>query len=434
MLPSRYLKTFSTEVKEGPFLLFSTKRCSKILINKETWKAIELSALSPENETALYRLGMLVNNRDEEIKSVSSIFEDINRNNTSIDIIAVLNLDCNFACKYCYEGDMKGRKYMSEGTAAALIDFIRKMFDQDKRALHIDFYGGEPLLSLDLIREISKKLIQFTKERSASFTSGLVTNGSLFKGKVAEELVTLGLKSVKITLDGPAHIHNKNRPFKSGADSFDTLIRNIKDTCDLVKIAIGGNFEQDNYREFPQLLDCLINEGLTPDKLAQVKFDPVMQSSDRVTLHMDFNDGCVSINEPWLMEASLFLREEILKRGFKTPGIRPAFCSIESNSSYVVNYNGILYKCPTFIGIDGFEAGDLEKGPSDYSLSYKTGIFKNSECTECEYLPLCYGGCRYVKFVRDGNIDSPDCQRKYFDTCLETLVKQDIKYGIKAEK
>lgn len=434
MLPSRYLKTFLPDGKEGRLLLFSNKRCSKILINKDTWKAIETGTLSSENETALHGLGMLVNDRDEEIKSVSGVFEELNRSDTSIDIIAALNLDCNFACKYCYEGAMKGRKYMSEGTAAALIDFIRKIFDQDKKALHIDFYGGEPLLSLDLIKDISNKLIQFTKERTASFTSGLVTNGSLFKGKVAEELTTLGLKNVKITLDGPPHIHNKNRPFKSGADSFDTLISNIKDTCDLVKIAIGGNFEQDNYREFPKLLDCLINEGLTPDKLAQVKFDPVMQSSDRVTLHMDFNNGCMSINEPWLMEAVLFLREEILKRGFKTPGIRPAFCLIESNNSYVVNYNGVLYKCPAFIGIDGFEAGDLEKGPSDYSFSYKTRIFKNSECMECEYLPLCYGGCRYTKFVRDGKIDAPDCQRKYFDTCLERLVKQDIKYGIKAAR
>jgi uncharacterized protein len=84
--------------------------------------------------------------------------------------------------------------------------------------------------------------------------------------------------------------------------------------------------------------------------------------------------------------------------------------------------------------MEGFEAGDLENGPTDYSSSYKTGIWNNEECMDCEYLPLCFGGCRFVKFVRDGNINSTDCQRKFFDTCLETLVKQDIKYGIKAER
>jgi len=434
MLPSRYLKTFKTDGKEGRLLLFSTKRCSKILVNKETWKAIERCALSPENETVLHRLGMLANDREEEKKSVSSVFEEVNRNNTSVDIIAVLNLDCNFACKYCFEGDMKGRIYMNEGTAAALIDFIRKRFDQDKKTLLVDFYGGEPLLSLDLIRDISRQLNQFTKERKASFEFGLVTNGSLFRRKTAEELVALGLKDIKITLDGPRHIHNKNRPFKSGEASFDTLIKNIKETCDLVNIAISGNFEQDNYREFPQLLDYLINEGLTPDKLALVQFAPVMRRSERVLSPMEFNDGCMSMDEPWLMDASLFLREEIMKRGFRTPGVKPSFCLIESRNSYVVNHDGVLYKCPGFLGMEEFKAGDLEKGPVDYSSSYKTGIWNNNECMECEYLPLCCGGCRFAKFVRDEMIDSPDCRRKYFDTCLETLVKQDIKYGIKAEK
>jgi uncharacterized protein len=433
MEPSNYLKAFTHADKEDLLLLFSTRHCSKITIKKDTWKASESCTLTPENEAVLKRLGMLVYDREEEKRSISCVFEELNRNNTSIDIIAVLNLDCNFACKYCYEGDLKGRIYMSEATAASLIDFIRKRFDQNKKALHLDFYGGEPLLSLNLIRNISGPLNQFTKERNASYTFGLVTNGSLFKRKAAEELVSLGLKTVKITLDGPAHIHNKNRPFKSGAESFEIIVRNIKETCDLAKIAIGGNFEDNNYREFPALLDRLIAEGLTPDKIAQVKFDPVMKRSDRVTSITDFNDGCMSTDEPWVMEAAIFLREEILKRGFRTPGIRPSFCSIENHNSYVVNHDGMLYKCPGFIGMKEFEAGDLKKGPTDYSSSYKTGIWNNKECMECEYLPLCFGGCRFIKFVRDGKIDSPDCQRKYFDTCLETLVKQDIKYGIKAE-
>jgi uncharacterized protein len=434
MQPSAYLKAFKHPEHEDHLILFSTRHCSKILITKEKWKAIENDALPTENEAVLRRVGMLVNGREEEKRSISCLFEELNRNNTSVDIIVVLNLDCNFACKYCYEGDMKGRIYMSEGTAAALIDFTRKRFDQDKKTLRLDFYGGEPLLSLDLIRDISGQLNQFAKDRNASYTFGLVTNGSLFKRKTAEELVSLGLKTVKITLDGPAYIHNKNRPFKSGEASFEGIINNVKDTCALVGTAIGGNYEQDNYREFPLLLDYLIHEGLTPDRIPQVKFDPVMKRSERVTSLMDFNDGCMSMAEPWVMEANIFLREEILKRGFKTPGIRPAFCSIESLNSYVVNHNGVLYKCPGFIGMDGFEAGDLEKGPADYSLTYKTGIWNNNECMECEYLPLCFGGCRFLQFVNDGKIDSPQCQRKYFDTCLETLINQDIKYGIKAER
>jgi uncharacterized protein len=434
MRPSKYLKTFTHDGDSGHVILFSTMHCSKILLDKKTWKAFETCTLAPEDTSILYRLGMLVNNSDEEKRMVLTAFEEFNNKNSTIDIIMVMNLDCNFACKYCYEGDMKGRIYMSEGTATRVVDFIREKFTQDKRALHLDFYGGEPLLSLGLIRDISAQLNRFAAERNIPYTFGLVTNGSLFKKDIAEELAGTGLKTVKITLDGPPHIHNNNRPFKTGAASFDTLIKNIKDACGLVRIAIGGNFERDNYREFPMLLDYLIDEGLTSDKIPQVKFDPVMKKSDRVLSPMDFNDGCISMNEPWVTEASVFLRKEILKRGYSTPGIRPAFCSVESFDSYVVNHDGGLYKCPTFIGMKEFEAGNLEHGITDYSLSYKTGIWKNEECMNCAYLPLCFGGCRYVKFVNDGKIDSPHCQRKYFDACLETLVKQDIKYGLRADK
>jgi uncharacterized protein len=434
MQPSKYLKTFEADERKDKMLLFSALHCSKIVITKKIWEAMGTGDLTPEEETILLRTGMLVKDRDEEKKTVSGLFKELEKKYTKLDIIAVLNLDCNFACRYCIEGAMKGRLYMSEGTAERFIDFIKKQFTEDKRALHVDFYGGEPLLSLGLIRKISNQLNQFAEGKKVPFTFGLVTNGSLFKKETAEELVRLGLKYVKITIDGPPHIHNKNRPFKSGAASFDTLIGNIRDTCGLVKIAVGGNFERDNYKEFPGLLDYLIDEGLTPDKLVQIKFDPVVKKSDRVLSPMEFNDGCISFNEPWIAEAYLFLREEILKRGYRVPAVRPSFCSIEAPDSFVINYEGTLYKCPGFLGMKEFSAGDIETGVIDYSSIYRTGIWDNEKCLDCTYLPLCFGGCRFSKFISDGKIGSPDCQKNYFDACLETLVKQDIKYGLRVDK
>lgn len=434
MPPSKYLKTFVADGRKDQVLLFSAMHCSKALITNKTLEAMETNDLTPEDEAVLIRTGMLVKDRDEENKIVSNLFEELKKKYTKLDIIAVLNLDCNFACTYCYEGAMKGRFYMSEGTAKRLIDFIKKQFTEDKRALHVDFYGGEPMLSSGLIKKIARQLNQFAGERKIPFTFGLVTNGSLFRKEIAEELALLGLKSVKITIDGPSHIHNKNRPFKSGTASFDTIINNIKETHALARIAIGGNFERDNYIEFPKLLDYLFDEGLTPDKIAQVKFDPVVKKSDRALSPMEFNDGCISFNEPWITQAYLFLREEILKRGYKVPAIRPSFCSIDVPNSFVVNYEGTLYKCPGFLGLEEFAAGDIENGVIDYSSIYRTGIWNNEKCLDCTYLPLCFGGCRFSSFISNGKIDSPDCQKNYFDACLETLVKQDIKYGLRASK
>jgi uncharacterized protein len=429
---SKYIKIFPSEENPEDLILFSTLQLSKILINEETFKAIGQGVISSENEELLSRLGMLVLDREAEKQAVITFFERLNKRNSGLDFIVVLNLDCNFACKYCFEGELKGNLYMSAETADQFIGCVKERFTDDKETLLVDFYGGEPLLSLDLIKYISRELKSFTEERGASYSFSLVTNGALLKRRIAEELARLGLRSVKITLDGPADIHNRNRPFKSGAPSFDTLIRNIKDTWDIVKINLGGNFERDNYRDFPLLLDYLEQEGLTPEKLGVIKFDPVAKRSERVMNATDYRGGCMSLDEPWLLDATVVLREEILRRGYKTPNMRPKLCMVESQHSYVVNYDGTLYKCPGFIGMGEFVVGSLEEGISDYTKSHNLGIWKNEECADCGYLPLCYGGCRYMTFLRDGNVNTLDCQREYLDATLETMVKQEIRYGLKA--
>ena len=386
--------------------------------------------LSPSDEALLSRLGFIVEDREAEKRAMLNFFDDANSRDPVLNIIVVLNLDCNFSCIYCYEGDMKGKLYMSDEAAGGLIDFIKERFTEDKKTLLIDFYGGEPLLSIGLIKSISGALKPFCERRGASYTFTLVTNGSLFTKRVAEQLVPLGLKRVKITLDGPAEIHNRYRPFKSGAGSFDTIIGNIKDTCDLVKIGIGGNFEKNNYKKFPLLLDYLLREGLTPDRIPSIKFYPVIKRPAGDLSPTDYKGGCMSVNEPWIVEAEAGLREEILRRGYKTPKLAPILCMVETTDAYVVNFDGVIYKCPAFIGKEGFEVGDVQTGVKDYSAIYKLGIWKNEDCARCEYLPLCFGGCRYMTFVRDGNIERLDCQKDYLDASLETLIKQDIKYGL----
>ncbi len=425
---SHYIKTYPFEERPGYLLLYSTKKASKILLKEETYNSIAKGTLSPENEAMLLKLGMIVPDRESEKREVSGFLNNINKKNSGLNISVILNLDCNFDCIYCYEGGMKGKLYMTDETAALLTDFIKDRFTRDKKSLNMDFYGGEPLLSSNLIKSISTQMKSFAESRGASYTFTLVTNGSLFKRRLAEDLASTGLKGVKITIDGPPEIHNACRPFKSGAGSFDTIIKNIRETCGIVNVAVGGNFQRNNFERFPLLMDYLEREGLTPDRLYELKFDPVMNRAEGDNPPADYTDGSMSVNEPWVIRAGTSLREEVLKRGYNTPKITPTPCQVEILDSFVVNFDGVIYKCPVFIGKKGFGIGDLRKGMTDYSDSHKLGTWKNEECAECKYLPLCFGGCRYMSFVRDANINNVDCKRPYLDAALETLVKQDICY------
>ena len=105
------------------------------------------------------------------------------------------------------------------------------------------------------------------------------------------------------------------------------------------------------------------------------------------------------------------------------------FCLVENRNAFVVNWDGLLYKCPAFIGQTGYAAVDLAAGPIDCNDAYRLDIWQNQECADCEYLPLCFGGCRYMTFIRNGRIDGVDCKRAFLDATLETFIKQDIQYG-----
>ncbi|RJQ14704.1 MAG: putative geopeptide radical SAM maturase [Nitrospiraceae bacterium] len=424
---SRYLKIYPFDERPGYLLLYSTKKSSKILLREETYDSIINGTLSPENEATLSRLGMIVSDLELERREVLGLIDEINAKNARLNLSVIMNLDCNFNCVYCYEGGMKGKFYMTDETAGLLLDFVKDRFTPGKKTIHMDFYGGEPLLSANLIKSISMEMKSFAESRGARYTFTLVTNGSLLKRRIAEELTSLGLKGVKMTLDGPPEIHNSCRPFKSGAGSFDAIVENIKETHDLLKIGIGGNYRKDNFEKFPLLFDYLEREGLTPGRIHELKFEPVMNRPVDEN-SPDYMDGLMSVNEPWVISAGAFLRGEVLRRGYGTPKINPSPCQVEINDSYVVNFDGVIYKCPVFIGKKGFETGDLRNGVTDYSDSHRPGIYKNDECAECGYLPLCFGGCRYMSYVRNGNVESVDCKRPYFDAVLETMIKQDIKF------
>jgi len=424
---SKYVKQYPCRDNPDRVLLFSTRRLSKAIVPLSLLRSLEEGTLSPESIATLTRLGFLVPDSDAERQAMLTVMTDAEEHMKKAFLMAVMNLDCNLACTYCYEGKQRGRHYMSTETADLLVKYCEDNFLPQGKDLTIDFYGGEPLLSLDLIKSISLRLQASAEKMGTGYAFTLVTNGTLLTTAVASELVPLGLKSARVTLDGPRENHDSYRPFSSGKGSFDLITKNLLDVCDIVKMGIGGNFTRDNYREFPRLLDELSALGLTPDKVAHVMFAPV---SDTLGEHLmpEFSDGCCSMDEPWLLDASIYLREEILRRGFFTPKVQPTTCMIEFKDNLVAHYDGTLYKCPAFIGLEGLDVGHLESGIRDFRESHNMDVWKKDECLDCAYLPLCFGGCRFLTLLQKGAISDVECRKAWYDATLEELILQDLRY------
>jgi uncharacterized protein len=355
--------------------------------------------------------------------------DDLNAANRSLRYIVVLNLDCNLACRYCFEGTRKGRHYLSDDVESQFVEFVQRSNWENKDALGITFYGGEPLLSIDRIVSISNRLRALCADRGLTYSFSLVTNGTLLTPAAVDRLAPLGLTSAKVTLDGPPEVHDSSRPFTSGAGSFEAIVRNITRVCDRISVQIGGNYTERNYRDFPRLLDHLRDRGLTPDRVPVVKFDPVVNESSRFRLP-DFHDGCDSLNEPWLMEATVLLREAVLERGYRPPAMAASPCIMALDASLVVHYDGSLYTCPGLIGRTECSVGDVARGAGGCRRCFGIEDWKNETCLACAYLPLCFGGCRYAKLVKDGTMRGIACRKRFFDRTLGRLVAQDLRYGL----
>ncbi|MBD3402847.1 radical SAM protein, partial [candidate division GN15 bacterium] len=134
---------------------------------------------------------------------------------SSLGLVIAPTMACNMACAYCFEGDKRGR--MSEEVRQALIDFVRERAPR-LESLDICWYGGEPLLAMDLIDELTASFRGLCAAHNLSYSASMISNGYLLSRETADRLAGLKINQLQVTLDGPSDIHNRKRPLKNGKE------------------------------------------------------------------------------------------------------------------------------------------------------------------------------------------------------------------------
>jgi len=420
---SRYLKIYPDPDRPGSVLLYSTRKGSVVRVSDALLADARAELLAESDRAALRRLEIWVDDPAAEREAMAALVDQTNSRSGTFAATVVLTLDCNLACPYCFEDHFRGNHALSEETARLLVAYVKREQVGRGRDVELRFYGGEPLMAVPRLKEIAGPLRDAAAVAGTKFSCSLVTNATLLTRTVVEELLPFGLNSAQITLDGPAEIHDSQRPFVSGLGSFAMIVANLRSVYDLITIKPGGNFTRDNFYEFPAMLDALLEAGLDPKRLGPVQFAQIHPKSGG---HDPHSAACVFGCEAWLIEANLFLRGEIIRRGFSVEKPHMGVCMIELTNNLVVGYDGSLYKCPPLMGWPEFAIGTLADGISDYRQSHNLDVWKNDECLECAYLPLCFGGCRFFNKLKTGSIDGVDCRRAMLDASLETIIRQDL--------
>lgn len=226
------------------------------------------------------RAGMLKSNPIERIEHPMTDFvEDVLANNMTRLILQVTQ-NCNFRCEYCvYSGSYHNRihnnKRMDWNTAKTALDFLYK-HSKNSSELTISFYGGEPLLEIELIRQCVDYARAIFKGKTLRFN--LTTNASL----LTDDIILYMQKEkflLTISLDGPQEVHDKNRTFADGKrGTHDVVMEHVKRIKEIApdfveNVTFNAVLDDENnfkvinryFMENPTIKDMVVNTSYIND-------------------------------------------------------------------------------------------------------------------------------------------------------------------------
>jgi uncharacterized protein len=316
----------------------------------------------------------------------ASRFDDAN-----VGLVIAPTMACNMACEYCYESNKNGR--MDASTVESILTFL-EMRKGRAKGVRVSWYGGEPLLAMDIIEDLSESFIEMGAECEFDYSAYIISNGVLLNRENVDRLVELKVDGAQITLDGPAELHDQKRPLKNGRSSFETIIENLKYASTRLATTIRVNIDRNTTREtITRLLDQLEEAGLKDN--VDVYFgliEPLSTACANVT------ETCFNMAEYSRIETEFFkLLFERVFRVDKLPAPVGNHCITQSISGFVMDHEGYLYRCYNHIGDHSLSMGKIHNNIDYFNENFlkifRFDPFAVQQCRECDILPICMGGC-----------------------------------------
>jgi uncharacterized protein len=336
------------------------------------------------------------------------------------NIALLLAQTCNMACPYCYgqAGAYAGSGLMNAETARKAVDWLMAN-SNNKKIVHLGFFGGEPLLNLPVLKET----VSYAKEQAARHGKevlfGITTNATL----VDDEIVSY-LKQEKIeplvSCDGPAEIHDRQRPFQNGTPSHSSVVAGARrlqiafpkvmaraTLCgDTDPYIVRRGLEEAGFAHCsltlasPVLLD---GAGADEDPAARDAATGRMLAYRRQEVKEVFAviaGRCIDPEQP--PEGLALLSD--LATGVK----RHTGCGI-GRGVRAISVDGGIYPCHRFVGVADTWMGNLDRYKAEGLNEYHRAVVENlPECRSCWARYFCGGGCFYENRARTGDMHRPD--------------------------
>ena len=362
------------------------------LENSDFERLVDVKAIVPEEENELLQL---VTENNSAIEQESSLYEVIQP-----------TASCQLGCDYC------GQSHAKVGLATELYD---KIIDRIKvkamsgkyNGMYIGWFGGEPLVGLKQIRDLTPKLMALAREFDMPYAAKIVTNGLSLKENIFVELVDEHkIDHIEVTLDGTGIYHDSRRHTKEGNATFDIIFKNLvsifnrEDFYDKnCQISIRCNVDERNVDGVSPLIDLLYSHNLQ-HKISY--FYPVGVYS---WAQNDAHKKSITKEEFAEMEVGWLM--ELIQKEFSVrllPGRVKKVCMSVSNTSEMFDAYGNIFDCTEVSYTPVYENTNYIKGnlkfPAESISSERSFRNWNAEildgkfpCHSCKMLPVCGGGC-----------------------------------------
>ncbi|MDE3250670.1 MAG: radical SAM protein, partial [Bacteroidota bacterium] len=348
-------------------------------------------------------------------KNIIDVFEKYTernqfKNSGTIFLTIGTTITCNMGCPYCFEFVKPNHTLKDDKVKAKTVDYIEQIICKADRKIHslnVTWYGGEPLINVKAIIDISKGFFELSEKYQLDYDAKIITNGIYLTEENVRTLITCRVSSAQVTIDGAKRVHDKKRPLKQkNGENYFKILKNLALLPEGININVRLNVDKEVAASAEDLLDDLNAFKIWPHKHRQFNFDPAwLRSYEEIKLSEEEQDTRIHVDE--FFEFKQNFRLSLVRRlnswaernggkraklKWDLPKYQSTCATWASPVSLVVDPNGYIHKCWETIHDDS-------KAPTSIFEEYNPAVFEyyssfnrythNNVCRNCKYLPVC---------------------------------------------
>lgn len=325
--------------------------------------------------------------------------------------------DCNLRCEYCFaaQGDFgHGRKLMPFEVGKAAIDFLIK-HSANRHNLELDFFGGEPLMNFDVVKQVVEYARSVEKEHNKNFRFTITTNGVLLDDD-SIDFINREMSNVVLSLDGRKEVNDRLRPTVNKKGSYDIIVPKYQKLVEArgdKEYYVRGTFTKYNL-DFADDVMHLNELGFD-----QISVEPVV--TDPELPYALTEKDLPAIAEEYEKLSKLLIERKKNGTGFNffhfMIDLDQGPCAIKrlrgcscGNEYVAVTPEGDIYPCHQFVGMDEWKMGSVLDDSVNIEMKKmfsKANIYSKEECADCWAKFYCSGGCNANNMQYNNTIFKP---------------------------